>query len=106
MPIELWQGLLIPFAGDDAGCGMCLIYKEAKISMKRLIKGGFLTLSGVIGVIGTMMVAMQNPSSAWETPPGRMVTSILENEMLIPAILFLLLLVSGLYILLTENKAD
>ena len=92
--------------GDNAGCGMCLVYKEAKISMKRLIKGGFLTLSGVIGVIGTMMVAMQNPSSAWVTPPGRMVTSILENEMLIPAILFLLLLVSGLYILLTENKAD
>ena len=48
--------------------------------MKRLIKGGFLTLSGVIGVIGTMMVAMQNPSSAWETPPGRMVTSILGDR--------------------------
>ena len=74
--------------------------------MNRLIKGGFLTLSGVVGVTGMIMAAMQHPASAWETPPGRMVTSILENEMLIPAILFLLLLVSGLYILLTENKAD
>ena len=91
---------------DDAGCGMCLVYKEAKISMKRLIKGGFLTLSGVIGVIGTMMVAMQNPSSAWVTPPGRMITSILENGLLIPAILFFLLLGWGLCILLTENKTD
>lgn len=71
--------------------------------MKRLIKGGFLMLSGVIGVTGTMMSAMQNPSSAWVTPPGRMIISVLENEMLIPAVLFLVLFVSGLYILLTEN---
>lgn len=71
--------------------------------MKRLIKGGFLMLSGVIGVTGTMIGAMQNPSSAWVTPPGRMIISVLENEMLIPAVLFLVLFVSGLYILLTEN---
>lgn len=28
MPIELWQGLLIPFAGDDAGGGLRLFYAE------------------------------------------------------------------------------
>lgn len=76
------------------------------MSMNRSIKGGFLTLSGVIGVTGTMMSAMQNPSSAWVTPPGRLIMSVLENEMIIPAVLFLVLLVSGLYVLLTANKAE
>ena len=47
--------------------------------MKRLIKGGFLTLSGTIGITGTMMVAMQSPANAWVTPPGRMIISIFEN---------------------------
>ena len=32
--------------------------------MKRVIKGGFLTLSGTIGITGTMMVAMQSPANA------------------------------------------
>ena len=74
--------------------------------MKRLMKGGFLTLSGTVGITGMILTAMQNPSSAWETPPGRMITSILENGLLIPAILFFLLLGWGLCILLTENKTD
>lgn len=72
--------------------------------MNRLIKGGFLTLSGVVGVTGMIMAAMQHPASAWETPPGRMIISIVENGILVPAILFLILLVCGLYLLL-NNKA-
>ena len=36
--------------------------------MKRVIKGGFLTLSGTIGITGTMMVAMQSLANAWVTP--------------------------------------
>lgn len=74
--------------------------------MKRLMKGGFLTLSGAVGVTGMILTAMQNPSSAWATPPGRMITSIIENGLLIPAILFFVLLVWGLCILLTESKTD
>ena len=47
--------------------------------MNRNIKGGFLTLSGVVGIVGMIIVAMQNPATAWVTPPGRMIVSILEN---------------------------
>ena len=47
--------------------------------MSRNIKGGFLTLSGVVGIVGMIIVAMQNPATAWVTPPGRMIVSILEN---------------------------
>ena len=44
--------------------------------MNRLIKGGFLTLSGVVGVTGMIMAAVQHPASAWITPPGRMISNI------------------------------
>lgn len=74
--------------------------------MKRLIKGGFLTLSGTIGITGTMMVAMQTPANAWVTPPGRMIISILENGLFLPAILFLVLFVCGLFFILTDNITD
>ena len=69
--------------------------------MSRNIKGGFLTLSGVVGMI---IAAMQNPATAWVTPPGRMIVSILENGLLIPTVLFLVLFIYGLYILLTEKN--
>lgn len=51
--------------------------------MSRNIKGGFLTLSGVVGIVGMIIAAMQNPATAWVTPPGRMIISILENGLLI-----------------------
>ena len=38
--------------------------------MKRCIKGGFLVLGGVVGVVGMIIAAMQNPSVEWVTPPG------------------------------------
>lgn len=72
--------------------------------MKRCMKGGFLVLSGVIGIVGVIIAAMQNPSTEWVAPPGRMITSILENGIVVPAVLFLALFVWGLYILLTEDK--
>ena len=72
--------------------------------MNRNIKGGFLTLSGVVGIVGMIIVAMQNPATAWVTPLGRMIVSILENGVLIPTVLFLVLFIYGLYILLTEKK--
>ena len=52
--------------------------------MSRNIKGGFLTLSGVVGIVGMIIAAMQNPATAWVTPPGRMIAIILENGVLIP----------------------
>lgn len=74
--------------------------------MNRAIKGGFLTLSGVIGIVGMIVATMQNPSSQWVTPPGRMIVSILENGVLIPTVIFFILFVYGLYILLTKDKKD
>ncbi|MDO5363303.1 MAG: peptidase M50 [Eubacteriales bacterium] len=72
--------------------------------MKRILQGGFLTLSGVIGIVGIVIAAMQNPSTQWITPPGRMIISILENGLLVPVILALVLFVYGLYTLLKKDK--
>ena len=74
--------------------------------MSRNIKGGFLTLSGVVGIVGMIIAAMQNPATAWVTPPGRMIVSILENGLLISTVLFLVLFIYGLYILLTEKTIE
>ena len=79
-------------------------FNEEVMIMSRNIKGGFLTLSGVVGIVGMIIAAMQNPATAWVTPPGRMIISILENGLLIPTVLFLVLFIYGLYILLTEKN--
>ena len=71
--------------------------------MNRLIKGGFLTLSGVVGVTGVIMAAMQHPVRAVVIPPGRMIISIGGNGNIVPTSLFLILLVCGLYLLLTSK---
>ena len=55
------------------------VFNEEVMIMSRNIKGGFLTLSGVVGIVGMIIAAMQNPATAWVTPPGRMIVSILEN---------------------------
>ena len=54
--------------------------------MSKNIKGGFLTLGGIVGIVGMIIAAMQNPATAWVTPPGRMIVSILENGLLIPTV--------------------
>ena len=79
-------------------------FNEEVMIMSRNIKGGFLTLSGVVGIVGMIIAAMQNPATAWVTPPGRMIVSILENGLLIPTVLFLVLFIYGLYIILTEKN--
>ena len=80
------------------------VFNEEVMIMSRNIKGGFLTLSSVVGIVGMIIAAMQNPATAWVTPPGRMIISILENGLLIPTVLFLVLFIYGLYILLTEKN--
>ena len=80
------------------------VFNEEVMIMSRNIKGGFLTLSSVVGIVGMIIAAMQNPATAWVTPPGRMIVSILENGLLIPTVLFLVLFIYGLYILLTEKN--
>jgi hypothetical protein len=47
---------------------------------------------------------MISPATSWVTPPGRMIVSILDNGLLIPFILFLILFLWGIYMLLKKEK--
>ena len=98
--IKLRQSLGRPSRSDFVQS----VFNEEVMITSRNIKGGFLTLSGVVGIVGMIIAAMQNPATAWVTPPGRMIVSILENGLLIPTVLFLVLFIYGLYILLTEKN--
>lgn len=71
--------------------------------MNNSIKSGFLILSGTIGIVGIIIAAMISPATSWVTPPGRMIVSILDNGLLIPFILFLILFFMG-YIYVTEKR--
>jgi len=70
--------------------------------MKNVIVGGFLLLSGVIGLSAMLGVASSDLTDAWNTLPGRLITTILENGTLIPSLVFLLLFLFGMGILGTE----
>lgn len=70
--------------------------------MNNSIKSGFLILSGTIGIVGIIIAAMISPATSWVTPPGRMIVSILDNGLLIPFILFLILFLWGIYV--TEKR--
>ncbi len=74
--------------------------------MKRTMIGGFLTLAGVIGSGFVLVLTALHPVDEWTTPPGRVLTTMMENGTLLPAITFFVLLVAGLYILTKEFLSD
>lgn len=74
--------------------------------MNNSIKSGFLILSGTVGIVGIIIAAMISPATSWVTPPGRMIVSILDNGLLIPFILFLILFLWGIYMLLKKRKIN
>lgn len=70
--------------------------------MKKAMIGGFLLLSGTIGLGSIFESAGSSLTDEWMTLLGRLVTTIITNGAMIPAIVFLVLLVLGLYILGVE----
>lgn len=70
--------------------------------MKKLLIGGFLTLSGSTAASILTAAAVATPVSSWTTPPGRFVCTVLESGTAVPLLFFLLLLAAGLGILAKE----
>ena len=75
-----------------------------QIDEKQKIKKRRTERDGVMGIVGIVIAAMQNPPTQRVKPPGKMIISILENGLLVLTILALVLLGRGLYILLKEDK--
>ncbi|MDY4785570.1 peptidase M50 [Pygmaiobacter massiliensis] len=72
--------------------------------MKKTIIGGFLFLGGVIGITPILMTTATNSIDSWVTPPGRCISTILDNGLWFPAIIFLITLTLGAVILGREYK--
>jgi len=46
--------------------------------MKKIVTGGFLSLTGTIWVLAVVLFAANNPVPGWSTPPGRLLTTVHE----------------------------
>ena len=52
--------------------------------MKKTLIGGFLTLSGTIGIVILLVACILNPVTSWITPPGRLICTCLLYTSNIP----------------------
>ena len=52
--------------------------------MKKTLIGGFLTLSGTIGIVILLVACILNPVTSWITPPGRLICTMLEHGIAVP----------------------
>lgn len=67
--------------------------------MKKVIIGGFLSLIGALGEMAVFITAANNMVSAWCTPPGRFLCTVLEIGMSPVLVCASLILAIGLIIL-------
>lgn len=61
--------------------------------------GGFLFLSGTIGLSIQLAAASAYPLNSWVTPPGRMICALLESGLWVASIGFFLVLLVGAVLL-------
>lgn len=47
--------------------------------MKKTVIGGFLALCGMIGSAAAVFAAGIAPADTWQTPPGRFISTLLQN---------------------------
>ena len=70
--------------------------------MKNALSGGFWALIGTLGLFNLVNIAMDNLVNAWTTPPGRLIATLTEYGMAVPAAVFFLLLIAGLWMMAVE----
>ncbi len=70
--------------------------------MKKTVIGVFLSIIGTIWIMGVIVLAGSELTGAWSTPPGRIVTTISELNMITPMIIGVIFLVFGLVIMGVE----
>ena len=70
--------------------------------MKKAVVGGFLSLIGTIWGLAVIVFVSNNLTSAWPTPPGRFLTTVIETGMSAPMIISFVFLLAGLLAMWTE----
>lgn len=72
--------------------------------MNKIWIGGFLTLSGTIGVAVLLRFSSLNLITGWVTPLGRLICAVLENGLAIPLLCFSVIFIMGVIIIGIEYK--
>jgi len=70
--------------------------------MKRALIGGWLALLGTIWGAGVIIAASQMLVDSWDPAIGRLLTTILEKQLIIPFTIAALFLALGLVIMAVE----
>ena len=70
--------------------------------MKRVLVGGFLSLIGSIWTLAIMLLAVTNLTDYWSTPPGRLLTTITNFEMMPWFVISVLLIIFGIILMIIE----
>ena len=70
--------------------------------MKRALIGCFMALLGTLWGAGVIYAASQMLVTSWDPSVGRLMTTILEHELLLPFVIAALFLTLGLVIMAVE----
>ena len=71
---------------------------------KNQVLGSILAICGSILSGSIIIASYNNIASYWETPPGRFIFTILENNLEIPLIISIILIIIGIVILVLDKK--
>lgn len=70
--------------------------------MKKVLIGGFLSMIGSIWALAVILLAANNLTSGWSTPPGRLLTTISELDMTLLFAISIALVLLGIVLMLVE----
>lgn len=70
--------------------------------MKRVLIGGFISLIGSIWALAIIFLAGNNLTSGWSTPPGRLLTTISELDMMLLFVVSVALVLLGIVLMIIE----
>lgn len=70
--------------------------------MKRVVIGGLLSVVGSLWPLFLIVLAENNHISSWQTPPGRLLTSLAKMDLVLVFIISVVLVITGLCILVVE----
>lgn len=73
-----------------------------KKQIKRILAGGFLALTGSIWALAFVIIAGNNLTSEWTTPPGRLLTTMMDMNVLLLFIISVIVVIAGVFLMIQE----
>ena len=70
--------------------------------MKRVFIGGFISLIGSLWALAIVFLAGNNLTSGWTVPPGRLLTTISELDMMTLFVVSIVLVLLGIVLMIIE----